>query len=260
MVDLFVRDVGEGAPLILLHGLFGSADNLGALIRGLSQSNRILAPDLRNHGRSPHLDQMDYATMAKDVIALMDRYGIERAPVIGHSMGGKVAMQVALTYPERVEKLVAIDIAPVKYSNHHSIILEGMQALAAQNPGDRKAAGALLATYVDDPAVHGFIMTNWRRGTSQDGSRDQWGWRLNLPVIVSQYDQITEGNDGPPYQGDILFIRGGASDYMKPRHRERILELFPKADMRTVDGAGHWLHAEKPDTVERLIRRFLEHE
>ena len=163
MVELFAREAGDGAPVILLHGLFGSSDNLGSLARALSEDRRVIAADMRNHGRSPHTDRMDYPAMAADVIRLMDQQSIERAPVFGHSMGGQAAMQLALDHPDRVERLIVGDIAPVKYGSHHDRILEGMARVAAEAPDSRAGAQAILEAYEDEPAVLSFLLTNWRR-------------------------------------------------------------------------------------------------
>lgn len=260
MTDLFYRDsddrgaVRDAVPLILLHGLFGSADNLGALVRGLSGDRRVIAADLRNHGRSPHVDAMGYGAMADDVIALMDRLGLDRVDLFGHSMGGKVAMQLALDHGDRVHRLIVGDIAPVAYPPHHTDILRGMEKVAAAAPDSRKGADDILKAYVETDAVRGFLLTNWRR--AEDGL---WGWRLNLPVLVRDYGAIAAGNDdGMPFAGPALFLRGGVSDYVGPEHRDRILALFPKASVRTIEQAGHWFHAEKPDMTIRQIVKFLD--
>ena len=260
-MQLYSRQVGEalhasGAPketLLLLHGLFGSADNLGGIARLLQEQYRVIAIDHRNHGRSPHSDVMNYGVMAEDIAAFMDDEHIESAFVFGHSMGGKVAMQLALNKASRVKKLIVADIAPVTYDRHHDGILQGMLSVAEAAPGSRKAAMEQLADFVSEPDVLNFLMTNWRRNDSGD-----WGWRVNLKIISEQYAHIAAGNTGSPYMGDTLFLRGGASDYIRPEHREATLQLFPNATVRTIEGASHWLHAEKPDMVARAILKFLQ--
>lgn len=243
---------GEGEPLIMIHGLFGSADNLGGIARILADEYQTISVDLRNHGRSPHSAEMTYQAMAADIIELMDEVGLEQAHVFGHSMGGKAAMQMALQFPGRINKLVVADIAPVRYGANHARILEGMQKLAEEAPQARAEAQKLLADYEDEAAVLSFLLTNWRR--SDDG---RWGWRLNLKAIVANYDEIAAGNSGDPFIGDVLFLRGGNSDYVLAEHRDQILNLFPNAGVRTIEGTGHWLHAEKPDMVARAVSRFL---
>lgn len=252
MVDLFYRAMGEGEPLFLLHGLFGSADNLGGIARILASEYRVIAVDHRNHGRSPHAAAMSYHQMSDDVRAVMDKEHINSAAVFGHSMGGKVAMQLALNDPERVSRLVVGDIAPVTYPRHHDNILGGMRRVAEEVPDSRKGAEAILAEYESEPAVLSFLLTNWRR--DENGT---WNWRLNIGAIEADYTNIVAGNTGELYEGDVLFLRGGNSDYILSAHKAAILELFPTATVRTIEGTGHWLHAEKPDMVARAISKFL---
>lgn len=254
MVDLYTRVRGEKGPwLVMLHGLFGSGDNLGGLARILESDYRILLVDLRNHGRSPHAPSMTYLEVAQDVFAAMDKEGITQANVFGHSMGGKTAMAMALSAPSRVSKLVVGDIAPVPYGGHHDRILEGLQAVADAAPQSRAGAQAILDGYVDDAGVLSFLMANWRR--QPDGN---WGWRINLAAISSRYSDISAGMEDGVYPGPVLFLRGANSDYIQTAHRERILNLFPAATVKTIGGTGHWLHAEKPDMVGRSVKNFLE--
>ncbi|GHF23365.1 acyl-CoA esterase [Kordiimonas sediminis] len=252
-MKLFHRIRGEGHPVVLLHGLFGSADNLGALARALEEDYQVIAVDLRNHGRSDHADDMTYPLLAADVIELLDDLGLdEDVYLVGHSMGGKTSMQTALTIPERIGKLVVLDIAPVQYSHGHDSILAGMQAVSEKGAEGRKPAGEILKQFIDEPEIISFILTNWRK--NKDG---KWGWRLNLDAILDQHSNIMAGNDGTPYLGPTLFVRGGTSNYITADHKDQILELFPRATVRTVEGTGHWLHAEKPDMVNRIVKRFL---
>ena len=261
MTDLFVRTLGAGPPVVMLHGLFGSLDNLGGLARGLASDYRLVMIDLPNHGRSPHTEAMSYPLMADAVVRTLDQYGVKEAAFFGHSMGGKVAMQVALDQPDRVTRLVVGDIAPVKYGNNHGRILDGMTEVAKLAPQDRVGAERILAQYEEDPQILSFLLTNWRRIRGEGGvsDRETWGWRVNLDVIRDQYHEIIAANEQTAgfYDGDVLFLKGGASDYILPEHRAETLALFPNADVRTVAGAGHWLHAEKPQMVERLVKRFL---
>ncbi|MBO6505607.1 MAG: alpha/beta fold hydrolase [Kordiimonadaceae bacterium] len=252
-VELFGRTRGEGPWLVMLHGLFGSGDNLGGIARILSEHYKILLLDLRNHGRSPHAVEMSYEAMAEDVLAAMDREGIQSAHIFGHSMGGKVAMQLALMAPKRLKALVVGDIAPVQYGDNHGRILEGMQAVAAAAPQSRQEAQALMAEFENEPGVLSFLMTNWRK--NDDGI---WGWRVNLSAIVSRYADIAAGAEGTAFKGPVLFLRGENSDYVQADHKDKILALFPAAAVKTISGTGHWLHAEKPDMVARSMLRFFE--
>ncbi|WP_417450536.1 alpha/beta fold hydrolase [Kordiimonas sp.] len=251
-MDLFVRERGEGPPLLLLHGLFGSADNLGAIARNLEADYKVISLDLRNHGRSPHVEGMSYTAMAADVKLILDKLDIGKCHVFGHSMGGKTAMQLALDAPDRISRLVVGDIAPVSYGNHHSDILQGLRTVAESDAVSRTDAEAILADFVNEPDVLSFLLTNWRRGNNGKGH-----WRIGLDAIIGGYSEISAENTGLAVDIPTLFLRGSLSDYIKPEHREAILALFPKATVRTVEGTGHWLHAEKPELVARLINRFL---
>ncbi|SDE50488.1 alpha/beta fold hydrolase [Kordiimonas lacus] len=254
-MDLFYRTRGDGPPLVMLHGLFGSGDNLGGLARAMENEFRMVMVDHRNHGRSPHVPTNSYGEMAEDILDVMDREGIDKAHVFGHSMGGKVAMQMALLAPDRVDRMVVGDISPVAYSHHHDTILEGMGKVADAAPQDRAGAEAILTSYVQEPDVLSFLLTNWRRGN--DGT---WRWRLNIDAIRDDYGSISAAVEGDPVDTPVLFLRGGDSDYVTAEHRDTILKLFPNATVRTVEGTGHWLHAEKPDLVARVITRFLKDE
>ena len=251
-MKLHYKIKGEGEPVILLHGLFGSLDNLGSLSRALSEDYEVISVDMRNHGRSPHAASMKYDELAADVIELMDALEIKKAYLFGHSMGGKTAMQVALNYPERVKKLCIADIAPVAYSHHHKDILEGMNHVAEHSPDNRKDVIELLRPFESEEAILTFIATNWRKDKA-----GKWGWRLNLDAITHDHMSIMAAITGNPYQGPVMFVRGGDSHYLLPEYSDYILELFPNAKVRTIEGTGHWLHAEKPDMFARIVKRFL---
>lgn len=259
-VELNHRITGEGAPLILLHGLFGSLENLGGIARRLQDEWQIHALDQRNHGSSPHSDTMDYPAMAEDVIAYLDRQGIDKARILGHSMGGKVAMQVALQAPHRVEKIVVADIAPVSYKPRHDAILEGLKSLDLQNARTRQDADKFLSEFVDVPSIRQFLLKNLERvpREEQEEGGAVFRWRLNLPVIDACYGNLAMAPEGDgPYEGPVLFLKGAESAYIQEKHREQIERLFPAAELRVIEDTGHWLHAEKADTFAALSRRFL---
>lgn len=259
-VELNYRITGEGAPLIVLHGLFGSLDNLGGITRRLEDSWQIHALDLRNHGSSPHTEDMSYPAMADDVVAYMDAQGISKASLLGHSMGGKVAMQVALSYPERVSAVIAADIAPVAYEPRHDSILEGLNSLELARVTSRGDADKRLAEHVDTPGVRQFLLKNLERVPKDQQADGQplFRWRLNLPVIDTCYANIAAAPEGKgPFEGPVLFIKGGDSPYIQQQHQQTIRSLFPAAEVKILEGTGHWLHAEKPDTFAALCRRFL---
>ncbi len=253
-MKLQVKQQGQGDDVITLHGLFGSRENLGVISRGLAPSFRVHGLDLRNHGRSPHHEAMNYQVMAEDVLAYMDECGIENTHLVGHSMGGKVAMTLALLAPERVNRLVVIDIAPVTYrEQRHDAILQGLSAMPLADLTSRNEADQFLSAYEPEPAVRQFLLKNLHR-TGQ-GS---FAWRMNLTAIINHYPAILAGQQAEqPFAGATLFIKGGASDYILPEHREPVLALFPAATVRVIPGAGHWVHAQKPELVVRTLLRFL---
>lgn len=260
-VELNNRMSGEGYPLILLHGLFGSLDNLGGVARRLEDGWQIHALDQRNHGSSPHTDAMDYPAMAADVIAYMDAQGLEQAAVLGHSMGGKVAMQVALSYPERVAAIIVADIAPVTYKARHDAVLDGMKSLDLGGIKTRQEADRRLADFVEIPGVRQFLLKNLERlPADQVTDADQiFHWRLNLPVIEACYQNLAAAPEGDGhYDGPVLFLKGADSAYIQEKHQDTIRQLFPAAELKIIEGTGHWLHAEKADTFATLCRNFLE--
>ena len=259
-VELNYRISGEGEPLIVLHGLFGSLDNLGGISRRLEDGWQIHALDLRNHGSSPHTPEMSYPAMADDVVAYMDARGLDKASILGHSMGGKVAMQVALSYPQRVQAVIAADIAPVGYEPRHDAILDGLNSLNFSRVKSRRDADQQLAEYVEIPGVRQFLLKNMERVPAEEKNEDgpAFRWRLNLPAIDACYANIAAGPEGDgPFEGPVLFIKGGDSPYIQKQHQTTIARLFPAAELRIIEGTGHWLHAEKPDTFAALCRRFL---
>ena len=244
---LATRVAGEGSPVVVLHGLFGSARNLTGLSRALASAHRVVAMDLRNHGDSTHHPAMDYDLMAADVAETMDAEGIPSAGLCGHSMGGKVVMRLALTRPERVTRLVVADIAPVPNPPNFSAFTEAM--LAVTPDMSRAAADAALAPVVTDAAVRGFLLHNFRPGQ---------GWRIGLPEIAAALPRI-EGWDmtEASFDGPTLFVTGERSDYVRPEHRPEIMRLFPMARFVTIKDAGHWLHAEQPAAFNGAVMAFL---
>lgn len=251
-VPLHCETLGEqGDWVLLLHGLFGSGDNLGNLGRHLAGSFRVALVDLRNHGRSPHSDTMDLPALAADIAALQDRLGSGPTALVGHSLGGKVAMQLAMTDPARVTRLVVADIAPVAYPPAHADILSGLQALDLASLPDRRAADARLAAWVPEPGVRQFLLKSLYR----DG--DRLRWRFNLPVLARCYDALRAAPSGQPYPGPALFIKGEHSDYITAEHRTAIETAFPAFRFRMIANTGHWLHGERPAAFNRLVYQFL---
>lgn len=260
-ITLNHRIVGEGPALLLLHGVFGSLENLGGVSQRLQDRWQIHGLDLRNHGKSPHTDTMDYPSMAEDVIHYMDQQGLDQALILGHSMGGKVAMQAALTYPDRIRGIIVADIAPVTYKPRHDVILEGLKGLDLARVGSRKDADEALQAQVETPEVRSFLLKNLVRipEDEQDGSGALYRWRLNLPVIEQCYANLAaEPEFTTPYEGPVLFIKGELSAYIQQRHEDAIRTRFPDARMHVIEGTGHWLHAEKADEFAAVCREFLD--
>lgn len=246
----------QGEPLLILHGLFGSLANWGWHSKQLAEDLAVIGVDLRNHGESPHSDELNYKLMAGDIKELLDNLGIEKCSVIGHSMGGKVAMQLALLEPQLINKLVVVDIAPVAYKSKadgHLKVLEGMHALQLDTLESRAAAEKFLQDYIEEEATRKFVLTNIVR--SEDGS---YRWRLNLSAIEKHYDDLrAKPEGGEPFSGPTLFVRGDFSNYIQKKHEAEILELFPNASVKSIMECGHWLHADKPKVFQKIVRDFL---
>lgn len=249
---LHYQQLGSGKDIILIHGLFGRLENLNMVAKALSESYRVTSVDVRNHGDSFHSELMDYPSMAKDIVVIMQHLAIESAIVLGHSMGGKIAMELALTYPERVDKLIVADIAPVEYPPHHNQIIDGLKAIDLSSVKGRKDADKQLANYVDNLSVRQFLLGNL---TSKNG---QFVFKCDIENIDKNYPNIMRTYQGSnTYSGPTLFIKGANSDYILPEHRAEIVRLFPQSRARVIQGAGHWLHAEKTIAFNRSVTSFL---
>ena len=253
--ELYYREAGnpEAKPLILLHGLFGSSANWMGITRRLAPHWHIIIPDLRNHGRSPHADTMSYPSMVDDVINLMDRLEISTASMIGHSMGGKLAMTLALNHGERVDKLVVADVAPVNYEHRFDAIFNGLQAIELSKLSDRQEADQILAEHFDNQELRQYLLQNLVKQS------EGWSWRFNLAGLKKEIETITGVPDmaGNSFPGEVLFIYGGNSSYVKEEYLPVIRTLFPFARLRMLAGAGHWVYAEQPEQFSQAVTTFL---
>ena len=253
-LELAAVEYGGGPPLPILHGLFGSGRNWTSIAQGLAPRHRVIALDLRNHGASPWAETMGYGEMAEDVRASLSARGYEHYALLGHSMGGKVAMMAALQHPETVERLIVADIAPVSYPMRHLGEVEAMRRLDLTGIQRRSQADVALASAIPDAAERAFLLQNLI--FDNGGAR----WRLNLAAIEEGMPALV---DFPPipasriYDGPALFLAGGRSDYVQPDYEPAIRRFFPKAEIACVDKAGHWLHAEQPAEFLAIIGRFL---
>ncbi|RDB43354.1 alpha/beta fold hydrolase [Halomonas sp. DQ26W] len=250
----YVDTGGEGPPLFVVHGLLGSADNWRSHVKQWQERRRVVAVDLRNHGRSPHVHGMSYGEMAHDLLALMDRLGIERAHLLGHSMGGKVVVTLARMVPERVASLIVADIAPQAYGHGHDAVFAGLRQLKAGRPANRREADALLAEHVEDRATRLFLATNLKRGEA-----GELELRIGLDQIEAGYEDIMQTPAGQgAFDGPALVLRGGNSHYVTDDMLPALREVLPLAEIKTLEGAGHWLHAEQPDAFQASVNDFLE--
>ncbi len=249
---LAARESGSGPVVCLLHGLFGAARNFGAVQRRLATRFRVVALDLRNHGASLHAPGMSYATMAEDVAETLAAMGAWPAAILGHSMGGKVAMRLALGQARAVRALVVADIAPVPYPPHHREMIAAMRALTLAPGMTRQAADAALAAAVPEPEVRGFLLQNLVVGETPS-------WRNGLAEIAAAIDEIEDFPvpAGAEYEGPALFVAGERSDYIRAEHEGVIRALFPAARFATVRGAGHWLHADNLEGLLAAVEPFL---
>lgn len=251
-MTLNYKSFGQGPPVVILHGLFGSLDNWQTFAKQLAEDFTVYIIDQRNHGRSPHTDEMTYPEAAEDLRAFMEDQWIYNAHIIGHSMGGKTAMQFAFDHADMLDQLVVVDIAPKAYAGGHEDIFDAMLSLDFAKINSRGDAEEQLATKISNPGIRLFLLKNLHR--NKDGGYE---WKMNLPVLHRHYPDIISGVEGSPFSGPTLFVRGSRSDYIQDADWPHITTLFPKAQLETVDKAGHWVHAERPTALLQLIRKFL---
>jgi pimeloyl-ACP methyl ester carboxylesterase len=252
-MQLHFKESGQGRAVILLHGLFGSSDNWHFIALRLAENFHVFAVDHRNHGLSPHSAEMNYPLMAADVEKFFATRGLETASVIGHSMGGKTAMQFALQFPQRVEQLVVADMAPRAYAPAHEKIFAALLALDLPQFQTRQQIVETLAQEIPSLILRRFLLKNLGRN-----SAGQFFWKINLRDIAESYPHLRQPVLHPrPFARPALFIRGGKSDYLRPEDEPLIRELFPQAQILTIAEASHWVHADEPEEFLRLLLDFL---
>jgi len=265
-VKLFYRESGKGNPLIILHGLYGASDNWVSIVKELEKYFRVINVDQRNHGQSPHNEEHSYALMANDLLELFDELKLEKANIIGHSMGGKVAMRFAYEHPERISSLVVVDIAPwshlegneqsAQIVSEHKKIIEGLKSIPLNSLKSRNEADELLAQWVKGEMVRQFLLKNLKR--EQDGS---FSWKLNLSAISENITSMMEGIASSDKKSEVrtLFIKGGLSNYIPTEREEGLSKYFTNSSLAKIEEAGHWVHAEKPKEFINAILAFLDH-
>lgn len=242
---------GAGSPLLIAHGLFGTARNWGVLAKRLSTERQVLTVDMRNHGESFKAPTNTYGDMAADLAAVIEARG-DKLDVLGHSMGGKSSMVLALSRPDLVKKLVVADIAPVGYLHSQLDKIEAMKAVDLSVVNRRRDADEQLVEWIEDPTLRSFLLQSLTFG--EQGA----SWKLNLDALGAAMEDVIGFPDiEGEFEGEVLFLHGGASDYVQPDHHARILSLFPNAKFEAIEGAGHWLHAEKPREFEEAVTGFL---
>lgn len=252
-MHLHCQEFGEGAPVILLHGLLGSHQNLLPQGRFLARHSRVFSPDLRNHGASPHSVEFDYDVMANDLMELIRHRKLCRVTLIGHSMGGKVAMRFAQRNPERVSNLVVVDMSPRRYELVHLQMLDTMLAFDLKQFSTRAEIDTSLAAAVPNKSVRQFLLKNL--GRDNEGALY---WKPNLRAIRANYSNLAGALPADAvFTGSTLFVRGGGSDHIVDSDMKLILELFPQATLETIPEAGHWVHADAPEVFNGILERFL---
>lgn len=253
-MELHYKTLGEGVPLLILHGLFGSSDNWTTIGKKLAENYKVYLIDQRNHGQSPWSNDWNYDFMGDDLHAFVEQHHLSDFILMGHSMGGKTAMNYATRYTSaKIKKLVVVDIAPKPYPIHHDKIVAGLNALDLSQVKSRKVADEQLATYIDEVGVRQFLLKNLYRNEQKTFS-----WRINLPVIGGNLANISGGlASGLQFDNPTLFIRGLKSNYIKEEDQAIIKTHFPAAQLKTVENAGHWVHAERPAEFLDMLTEWL---
>lgn len=251
-MKLFFREAGQGTPLIILHGLFGSSDNWYSLSKVFATKYRVFTIDQRNHGQSPHSDEHDYKLLTEDLKEFIDDHQLDNAIILGHSMGGKVAMNFAIKYPDKTGRLIVVDIMPKSYPLHHDHIFSGMKSLDLAGLKSRNEAEQILAKHISKVEERQFIMKNLGRNDQL-----QFEWKLNLAALDAHINEMMEGlqYEGQ-YTGPTLFVKGGKSNFYQPGDEATVAKYFPNTTWVTLD-TGHWVQAEQPKEFSETVLNWL---
>ena len=253
-MNLFFRESGQGRPMVILHGLFGSSDNWYSLAKTFSQHYKVYLVDHRNHGQSPHSDEFNYKLLAEDLEDFLISHAVVEPIVIGHSMGGKTAMNLAVKKPGIIAELIVVDIVPKSYPVHHDHILDGLNAIHLENLSSRTEADQILSGFVPEVDVRQFLLKNLSR-KSEGG----FEWKINLKAIDNHIEEMGEGMQySGKFEKPALFIKGAMSNYYSTGDEELIKSIFPKAKFSTLD-TGHWVQAQKPVEFANTVLNFLTH-
>jgi esterase len=252
-MKLFFKKIGEGKPLFILHGLFGSADNWQTHAKKLAEHYTVYLVDQRNHGHSPHSDVMNYDVMAEDLLELVASEGHRDITLIGHSMGGKTILRFAQEHSFLIEKMIVVDMGIKGYAPHHDLIFQGLHAVDVEHCTSRKEAEERLAPYVSDFSTQQFLLKNlyWKEP-------GKLAWRFNVPVLESNISKIIAGLPEGQIDAETLFIRGGQSGYILESDFADIKAKVPNSTIVTIEEAGHWIHAETPEKFIQVVWSFLD--
>jgi esterase len=251
-MELAYKEFGQGKPVIILHGVFGSSDNWITIGKRLSKSRHVYIPDQRNHGDSSHSDALNYDVLANDLLDFIMHHKIERPILIGHSMGGKTAMKFAVNHPDLFDKLVVVDIGPKAYIMRHDKVLDALNAIDLKRLKSRRDFDEQLQNSLPEPRVRQFMLKNLRK------KGHHYEWKINLSAITRNMEKLGEGLEERAYTDKpVLFIRGGNSDYVLDQDSITIVSLFPNSEIVTIPGASHWIHVEKPEEFLNIVEQFI---
>ncbi len=249
------QKLGSGEPMIIMHGLFGTLDNLKLIAKSLAETHTVYLIDLPGHGESDRVEPFDLPHMAQAVIEFAEQMQLGTFSILGHSLGGKVAMEVALVRPDLVKSIAVADIAPVQYYRRHDAVLAGLNSIDLVHTKSRQDADKVMSGHIEEAGVRAFLLKSLRRAPEQSAAN--WVWYFDLPHLERSYENFIKANSEGKYTGPVLFIVGGNSEYVKPEHQQAIQDRFDNIKVKVIQNAGHWLHAEKPVAFEKICTDFF---